>query len=76
MNRRTKKELIQIFKKLRESHAWSKDETGELAIIRERQRRACAARNARARERKTKATKHTKASFLQGLAFLLGRFFR
>ena len=40
------------------------------------QRRACAARNARARERKTKATKHTKASFLQGLAFLLGRFFR
>lgn len=41
-----------------------------------RQCRACAARNARARERKTKATKHTKASFLQGLAFLLGRFFR
>lgn len=41
-----------------------------------RQRRTCAARNARARERKTKATKHTKASFLQGLAFLLGRFFR
>lgn len=36
MNRRTKKELIQIFKKLRESHAWSKDETGELSIIRER----------------------------------------
>lgn len=35
-----------------------------------------AARDARARERKTKATKHTKASFLQGLAFLLGRFFR
>lgn len=36
MIRRTKKELIQIFKKLRESHAWSKDETGELSIIRER----------------------------------------
>lgn len=36
MIRRTKKELIQIFKKIRESHAWSKDETGELSIIRER----------------------------------------
>lgn len=36
MIRRTKKELIQIFKKLRESHALSKDETGELSIIRER----------------------------------------
>lgn len=33
MIRRTKKELIQIFKKLLESHAWSKDETGELSII-------------------------------------------
>lgn len=36
MIRRTKKELIQIFKKLRESHAWSKDEAGELSIIRDR----------------------------------------
>ena len=40
------------------------------------QRRAIAARQARAREHKTKAKRHAKASFLQGLAFLLGRFFR
>ena len=36
MIRRTKKELIQIFKKLRESHAWSHKEAGELSIIRDR----------------------------------------
>lgn len=36
MNRRTKKELIQIFKKLRESHAWSRKEAGMLSLIREK----------------------------------------